>query len=108
MSNRPTAGRLVVKRRRWAVAAATLAAATSAAVAAWLALAPGFTPEPMPDPNGFDDVAEAAGMIEGQPPAFGELTGMTDGDLRHLVEAGRAALDRAPAASLSSLPRRRA
>jgi hypothetical protein len=85
----------VVKRRRWTIVAATLAAATLAAVAAWLALPPGPTAEPMPDPNGFDDVAEAAGMIEGQPPAVGELTGMTYGDLRHLVEAGRAALDRA-------------
>jgi hypothetical protein len=65
-----------------------------AASAAWLAWPRPFRDEPMPDPNGYDDLVAAAVMVQGDLKS-GVLTDETVDELRAFVGSNREALERA-------------
>jgi hypothetical protein len=47
----------------------------------------------LPDPNGYDDLARAGSLIQGQWPNKGDLARADPGEVRAFVEANKAALD---------------
>jgi hypothetical protein len=49
----------------------------------------------MPDPNGYDDLVQAASMIQGTWPNKGDLARADIAEVKSFVEANRASLDRA-------------
>src|SRR5262249_21781531 len=80
-------------RRWWPAIAAVLA--ILAVSAAWLAQGRAFRAEPLPNPNGYDDLAAAGAMVTGQPPAQGDSARATVEELRAWVGPNRPALARA-------------
>ena len=65
-------------KRIWWLGVALVVAAMVAGVT-WLLAPSPFASSPMPDPNGYDDLVVAAGMIEGNVPAPSAYEGETSG-----------------------------
>ena len=74
--------------RRIAWAGLALAALGTSAVLAWSLFSPWFNPAPLPDPNGYDDLVRAGGLVTDEP-----IIGSSTDPLRAYVEANRPALD---------------
>ena len=79
----------------WAAGILAVVLAAVAALAVWVGLPRPFAGKPVPSPNGYDDLAAAAGLVSGKPVSTGELADATDDDLRAIVRDNREALERA-------------